>query len=208
MTSWLLLVLHALTGLAQSRASLAAENAVLHYQLAVLQRERPRPLLRPADRVLWIWLCRHWNRWRHALVLIQPATVLRWHREGYRRYWRRRSGGVGGRPRIARSHISLIRRISSDQPEWGEDRIALELKAKLGVVHAPSTIRRYMMTGKEDGGPVSSSCPKTTFAAPSRHTSPTTTKADLIRGSREYRSADQACRGRPVPGLGLARSRS
>jgi hypothetical protein len=95
----------------------------------------------------------HWCCYR---VDIQPATVLKWHREGYRRYWRRRSGGIGGRPRIPRSHINLIRRISSDHPEWGEDRIALELKAKLGVKHAPSTIRRYMMTRKEDGGPVSS----------------------------------------------------
>ena len=156
MISWLLLVFRTLSGVARSRVSLSAENAVLRHQLAVLQRERPRPLLRPADRVLWIWLCRHWNRWRSALVLIQPATVLKWHREGYRRYWRRRSGGIGGRPRIPRSHISLIRRISSDHPEWGEDRIALELKAKLGVEHAPSTIRPYMMTRKEDGGPASS----------------------------------------------------
>ena len=155
MISWLLLVLRALTGMARSRVSLAAENAVLRHQLSVLQRERPRPFLRPADRVLWIWLCRHWSRWRSALVLIQPATVLKWHREGYRRYWRRRSGGVGGRPRIPRNHISLIRRISSDHPEWGEDRIALELKAKLGVEHAASTIRRYMATRRGDGEPVS-----------------------------------------------------
>jgi putative transposase len=155
MTSWLLLVLHALTGMARVRSTLAAENAVLRHQLSVLHRERPRPLLRPADRVLWIWLCRHWRRWRSALVLIQPETVLRWHREGYRRYWRRQSGGIGGRPRIPRTHISLIRRISSDHPEWGEDRIALELKAKLGVEHAPSTVRRYMVTGKGDSAPVS-----------------------------------------------------
>jgi hypothetical protein len=80
--------------------------------------------------------------WCCYSVDIQPATVLKWHREGYRRYWRRRSGGLVGRPRIPRSRISLIRRISSDHPEWGEDRIALELKAKLGVEHAPSTIRR------------------------------------------------------------------
>ena len=152
MTSWLLLVLRSPTGLARSHASLAAENAVLRHQLSVLQRERRRPLLRPADRVMWIWLARHWSRWRYALVLIQPATVLKWHREGYRRYWRRRSGGLGGRPRIPRSHISLIRRISSDNPEWGEDRIALELKAKLGVEHASSTIRRHMAIRKRDGG--------------------------------------------------------
>jgi hypothetical protein len=89
MISWLLLVLRALRGMARSRISLAAENAILWHQLAVLQRGRPRPLLRPADRVLWIWLCRHWKRWRSALVLTQPATVLKWHREGYRRCWRR-----------------------------------------------------------------------------------------------------------------------
>lgn len=154
--SWLLLVFRTLSGVARSRVSLSAENAVLRHQLAVLQRERPRPLLRPADRVLWIWLCRHWHRWRSALVLIQPATVLKWHREGYRRYWRRRCGGSGGRPRIPRSHISLIRRISSDHPEWGEGRIALELKAKLGVEHAPSTIGRYMVTREADRRPVSS----------------------------------------------------
>ncbi|MFC1662512.1 integrase, partial [Gemmatimonadota bacterium] len=155
MISWLFLVLRALTGMARSPASLVAENALLRHQLSVLQRERPRPFLRPADRVLWIWLSRHWSRWRCALVLIQPATALRWHREGYRRCWRRRSGGAGGRPRIPQSHISLIRRISSDHPEWGEDRIALELKAKLGVKHATSTIRRYMATRKGGGGPAS-----------------------------------------------------
>lgn len=155
MISWFLLVLRALTRLARSHASLAAENAILRHQLSVLQRERPRPFFRSADRVLWIWLCRHWGRWRSSLVLIQPAPVPRWHREGYRRHWRRRSRGSGGRPRIPRSHIDLIRRISSDHPEWGEDRIALELKAKLAVEHAPSTIRRYMATRKGNGGPAS-----------------------------------------------------
>ena len=74
MISWLLLVLRTLSGMARSRVSLSAENAILRQQLAELQRGRPRPLLRPADRVLWIWLCRHWNRWRQAWVLIQPAT--------------------------------------------------------------------------------------------------------------------------------------
>ncbi len=155
MASWLQLVLRTLRGMIRSRLSLSAENAILRHQLAVLRRGRPRPLLRPADRVLWIWLCRHWSWWRHALVLIQPATVLKWHREGYRRHWRRRSGGFSGRPRIPRDHIGLIRRISSDHPEWGEDRIALELKAKLGVDHAPSTIRRYMVSWKGSGAPAS-----------------------------------------------------
>jgi len=156
MISWLFLVRCALTGMVRSQASLAAENAILRHQVTVLQRERPRPFLRPADRLLWIWLCRHWSRWRASLVLIQPATVLRWHREGYRRHWRRRSGEAIGRPRIPRSHIRLIRRISSENPRWGEDRIALELKVKLGVEHAPRTIRRYMVTREDNGRPASS----------------------------------------------------
>ena len=79
MISWLLLVFRTLSGVARSRVSLSAENAVLRHQLAVLQRERPGPLLRPTDRVLWIWLCRYWRRWRSALVLIQPATVFKRH---------------------------------------------------------------------------------------------------------------------------------
>ncbi len=77
MISWLPLVFRVLTGMARARVFLAAENTVLRHQLSVLKRERPKPLLRPADRVLWIWLCRHWSQWRSALVLIQPATVLR-----------------------------------------------------------------------------------------------------------------------------------
>ena len=97
-----------------------------------------------------IWLRRHWKGWRSALVIVKPETVLRWHREGYRRYWRYRSKGRPGRPRIPRKHIELIRRISGDHPEWSADRIALILKLKLGVDHAPSTVRRYMV---ERGAP-------------------------------------------------------
>jgi hypothetical protein len=84
---------------------------------------------------------------------LEAETVLRWHREGYRRYWRHRSGGSPGRPRIPRQHIAFIKRISTDHPEWGEDRIALGMKIKLGVDHSTSTIRRYMV---ESGRPPNS----------------------------------------------------
>jgi len=154
MTSWLLFLLRGVAGITCSRASLATENALLRHQLAVLLRERPRQPFQPADRVLWIWLCRHWNRWCSALVLFKPETVLRWPREADRRHRRRRSGGSGGGPRIPQSHIRLIRRLSSDYPEWGEDRIALELETKLGVPHAASTIRRYLVRNG-GGGPAS-----------------------------------------------------
>jgi putative transposase len=76
---------------------------------------------------------------------MRPETVVRWHRRGYQVFWRWRSRGRVGRPRIPRRHIAFIRKISNENPAWGEDRIALELKLKLGVIHAASTIRRYMV---------------------------------------------------------------
>ena len=117
----------------------------LREQLAVYQRQVPRPRLRRADRMFWVWLSRHLARWRSALVIVHPDTVLKWHRAGYRAYWGWVSKKRPGRPTIPRHHISFIRRISADHPEWGEDRIALELLLKLGVEHSPSTVRRYMV---------------------------------------------------------------
>ena len=126
-----------------SHADLLLEILALRQQIEVLQRGAPRPRLRRTDRLFWIWLCRHWSRWRSALLIVQPETVLRWHGEGYRRYWRRVSRGKRGRPPIPRATIDVIRRISGDHPEWGEDRIALEMKLKLGIAVSPSTVRRY-----------------------------------------------------------------
>ena len=155
MLSHLLLVVSTLRTAFGRRADLLLEIAALRHQVEVLNAQVARPRFRRQDRMFWIWLCRQWPRWKEALVIVQPETVLRWHREGYRRYWRRRSGGSPGRPRIPRQHIAFIRRISTDHPEWGEDRIALEMKIKLGVDHSTSTIRRYMV---ESGRP-----PKSTW---------------------------------------------
>lgn len=77
-------------------------------------------------------------------MIVQPETVLRWNGNGHGAYWRWKSKGALGRPRIPRHPIAFIRRISSDHPKWGEDKMALELKLKLGVEHSTSTIRRYM----------------------------------------------------------------
>jgi putative transposase len=127
-----------------SRGSLALENLALRQQLATYARTQKRPRLKPQERAFWVALSRVWSDWRSPLVLVKPATVIDWHRRGYRRYWRWRSRKPG-RPRIPDDHIAMIRRISSDQPGWGEDRIAEELAIKLGVHHSTSTIRRYMV---------------------------------------------------------------
>ena len=75
----------------RSRASLAAENLALRHQLGVLSRSAKRPRLRPRDRVLWVWLSRLCGDWRSWLVIVSPETVVRWHRQGFKLYWRWKS---------------------------------------------------------------------------------------------------------------------
>jgi hypothetical protein len=77
-----------LRSLLAERGEMALENLALRQQLAVLRRSARRPRLRRRDRLFWVWLARLWRRWADALVLVQPATVLRWHRQGFRLWWR------------------------------------------------------------------------------------------------------------------------
>ena len=98
----------------RSRASLAAENLALRHQLGVLSRSAKRPRLRPRDRVLWVWLSRLCRDWRSWLVIVQPETVVRWHRQGFREYWAWKSHGQRrGRPSIDPAVRNLIRNMST-----------------------------------------------------------------------------------------------
>ncbi|MFC1573478.1 helix-turn-helix domain-containing protein, partial [Candidatus Eisenbacteria bacterium] len=125
---------------------LALENAALRQQLTIYRRTQKRTRLRSEDRLFWIALHRLWSECTRSLIIVKPATVIGWHRKGFRVMWRRKSRpGKIGRPRIPRKHIAFIKRISSDQPGWGEDKIAEELAAKFGVHHSPSTVRGYMV---------------------------------------------------------------
>ena len=145
MRTFIVALLSALRAALMSRAILALENAALRQQLAVYLRSNHRARLRTEDRLFWVALRRLWPDWTRPLVIVKPETVIGWHRKGFRIFWRRRSRGPIGRPRIPGEHIAFIRRISGDHPEWGEDRIAEELTAKFGIAHSPSTIRRYMV---------------------------------------------------------------
>ena len=128
------------------RKTLALENAALRQQLAIYQRTHKPGRLRAEDRVFWVALRRLWPGWTRPLVIVKPATVIGWHRGGFKALWRRKSRSAKiGRPRIPGKHIGFIQRISGDHPEWGEDKIAEELTAKFGVAHSTSTIRRYMI---------------------------------------------------------------
>ncbi len=117
----------------------------LRQQLAVYKRKAKKPKLRNRDRLFWSLLSKVWKDWPSELILVRPETVIRWRKRKFREFWRRKSQGKSGRPAIPREHIEFIRRISSDHPEYGEDRIALELEVKFGIHHASSTVRRYMV---------------------------------------------------------------
>ncbi len=142
--NWINTLFFFVRALVVGRLSLTAENLALRQQLAVLHRSAPRPKLRPWDRHFWVWLSRVWSGWQAALLIVKPATVIRWHRQGFRYYWRWKSGGRPGRPLIEREARDLIRRLSRDNPLWGAPRIQAELHL-LGHDLAKSTVAKYMV---------------------------------------------------------------
>src|SRR5665213_993450 len=101
--SSLSLLLGLLRALVCSRTELVFENLALRQQLAAFRRSVARPRLRRRDRMFWVCLSRIWNGWRSTLVIVQPATVVGWHRQAFRLYWRWKSrGGKPGRPQVER----------------------------------------------------------------------------------------------------------
>jgi putative transposase len=137
----------------RSRRSLQAEIIALRHQLTVYRRSVRRPQIRPADRLLWSLLSRHWTGWKGALVFVQPATVIAWQRRRFRDHWRRISrGGKPGRPGIDPQIRQLIRRMSSANPLWGTPRIVGELR-KLGIEVAKSTVDKYRVRPSKPSSP-------------------------------------------------------
>ena len=123
------------------RVSLELEVLALRHQVAVLHRQRPgRAKLGPGDRLLWAWLYRAWPRCLKVMMLVKPATVIQWHRQGFRRYWRWRSRSQrAGRPEVNREIRDSIRQMSVANPLWGAPRIHGEmLKLGIEVSQAPS----------------------------------------------------------------------
>jgi transposase InsO family protein len=127
----------------RSRAALELKLVALQHQLTVLRRQRPgRPQLSSLDRLLWVFLYRIWPQVIDAMVLVKPATVVAWHRNGFRLYWRLRSDRPG-RPRINLEIRDLIRAMSNANPLWGAPRIHGEL-LKLGIKISQATVGRWM----------------------------------------------------------------
>jgi len=129
----------------RSRASLQLEILALRHQLGVLQRSVKRPNLTPADRFLWAWLSEIWAGWRSALVIVQPATVVAWHRKGFRLFWTWKvRHGQPGRPAVQKDVRELIRTMSRENPLWGAPRIHGEL-LKLGIDVGETSVGKYMV---------------------------------------------------------------
>ena len=131
----------------RSQEQLKAENTALRHQLNVLQRKGPkRPPLSGSDKALFVWLYRLFPAITGAIRIVQPETVIGWHRAGFRTWWRWKSRNRGGRPKVDRELRDLIRRMSEENPLWGAPRIHGEL-LKLGFNVAQSTVSKYMRRG-------------------------------------------------------------
>lgn len=141
----LISLLAGLTSTLRTRASLQVEILALRHQLAFLQRSKPKQVvLRPTDRLLWVALSRLWPEWRRALILVKPETVIRWHRKGFRFYWRWKSRERSGRPGVSKETRNLIRNMSSANALWGAPRLHAEL-LKLGIQVSQATVAKYMV---------------------------------------------------------------
>jgi hypothetical protein len=127
------------------RRGLLLENLALRQQLAVLQSRHPQPRLKGPGRLFWVFLYRLWPGWRSALVVVQPETVIRWHRAGFKCYWTwiSRSSNKPGRKCVCKKLRDLIFHMVAENPTWGAPRIHGELKM-LGYEISERTVLRWM----------------------------------------------------------------
>ena len=143
MFRWLRFVVGLARATIKSRRNLLFENIALRHQLLVLSRKARRPHWKPVDRIVWVWISWVWDRWSQALGLVQPDTVIGWHRQGFRLFWKWKSRpGRAGRKSLAPETIGLIRQMSEANPLWGAPRIDGEL-LKLGIRVAQRTVGKY-----------------------------------------------------------------
>jgi transposase InsO family protein len=143
--AFLILFLHVLVSPFRTRARLEAEIVMLRHQLNVLRRRVPsKPKLRVVDRLLFVWLHRLFPSVLDAITIVQPETLIRWHRTTFRLYWRWKSRARGGRPKVPMEIRRLIREMSLANRLWGAPRIHGEL-LKLGIEVAQSTVAKYMV---------------------------------------------------------------
>ena len=154
MLSLLLLWIGVLIRLFRSRGNLVLENLVLRQQLAVLKRRRPRPRLALVDKLFWVTVSRFWSGWKEAPIVVRPETVVRWHRAGFRMYWRliSRVRIQVGRRQTSKEVRELIFRMVVENPTWGAPRIHGEF-LMLGFDVSERTISRWMKRAPREPEP-------------------------------------------------------
>jgi transposase InsO family protein len=146
------LVVAIIVAVFKDRADLVAENIALRHQLSCLTHQKSRPKLRTIDRVFWVLLSRFWSRWMELLAMVKPATVLAWHRQGFRLFWRWKSLKRGpGRPRIPEDVRRQIVQMAEMNVGWGAPRIHGEL-LRLGIEISEITVSRYMPKRRPTAG--------------------------------------------------------
>jgi putative transposase len=137
------LLLGTLTDLAKNKSELVAENALLRQQLIVLRRQVKRPACTSTDRMILVLLARIVRSWKQALIIVQPETLLRWHRQGFKLFWKYTSRAASLTPRLSQETVALIQEMARDNRLWGAERIRGEL-LKLGIPVCKRTIQKYM----------------------------------------------------------------
>jgi len=141
---WIGLLSGLIKRLFSSKINLIAENIALRQQLSVYKRRNKRPHLTRFDRLFWIFLSKIWRNWKVALTIVQPETVIAWHRKAFRLFWTRKSQNRNnkGRPKVSIEIQKLIKQLSRENHTWGAPRIVKELKL-LGFEVSESTVHRY-----------------------------------------------------------------
>jgi hypothetical protein len=129
------------TDLARTKFELEAENALLRQQLIILRRQVKRPVYAKTDRMLLVLLVRMVRTWKQALFIVQPETLLRWHRQGFRLFWKYKSRAASLKPKVSEETVTLIKGMAEQNRLWGAERIRGEL-LKLGIHVSKRTIQR------------------------------------------------------------------
>jgi putative transposase len=137
------LLLGTVTDLARSTSELVAANALLRQQLILLRRQVKRPACTRTDRMLLVLLARMARTWKQALFIIQPETLLRWHRQGFKPYWKYKSRAASAKPKISAETVAFIKEMAGQNRRWGAERIRGEF-LKLGIHVSKRTIQKYM----------------------------------------------------------------
>jgi putative transposase len=157
-------VMGAIADLSRSKEELIAENMFLRQQLIVLERQVKRPKLTQRDRRILVLLSSRIEVWREALMVVKPNTLIGWHRQGFKLFWRKKSQSRRGRPPIAAETIALIEEMAINNRAWRTKRIQREL-LKLGIRVSKGTVKKYMRQARKGLPPINKGQSWATFIA-------------------------------------------